>query len=237
MEFRISTDALGVMQAAADLIAEAARERPSLVLAWPTGRTPVPLYEELEARVSRGALDLSRARGFNLDELVAPNDDPRNFRTFMGRYRWWREGRAAGRFDIPDGAAEPQAERDRYEKAIAAAGGLDLCLLGIGTDGHVAYNMPGPPGFDVHVTDLPDSVAEELAEPHEKRPLRAITMGLGTLRAARRVVLLATGASKRDALRHLGEGPEDSRWPCSYLTAHPDLIVLCDAAARGEGTP
>jgi glucosamine-6-phosphate deaminase len=232
VEFRISNDAVGVTQAAADLIAAAVQARPDLVLAWPTGKTPVPLYEELEARITRGALDFSRVRGFNLDELVAPNDDPRNFRTFMGQYRFWREGRAAGRFDIPDGAADPESERARYEKAIVAAGGIDLCLLGIGTDGHVAYNMPGPPGFPVHVTNLPDSVAEELREPRDKRPLRAITMGLGTLRAARRVVLLATGASKVAALRHLAEGPEDPQWPCTYLTTHPDLIVMCDAAAR-----
>ncbi len=224
-----------VTRAGADLIADAVRHRPDLVIAWPTGRTPVPLYEELETRVARGDLDFSRLRGFNLDELVAPNDDPRNFRTFMAQYAWWRAGRAAGRFEIPDGAADPEREQARYEAAIAAAGGLDLCLLGIGTDGHVAYNMPGKAELAVHVTALPDSVAEELKEPVERRPIRAVTMGLGTLRAARRVVLFATGASKVEALRHLASGPEDDRWPCTYLTKHPELVVLCDRAASPDG--
>jgi glucosamine-6-phosphate deaminase len=234
LEQRVLANPADVTRAGADLIADAVARRPDLVIAWPTGRTPVPLYEELDARVARGELDLSRARGFNLDELVARNDDPRNFRTFMGQYAWWRAGRDAGRFEIPDGAADPETERARYEAAIATAGGIDLCLLGIGTDGNVAYNMPGPAVFPVHVTNLPDAVAEELKEPRDKRPLRAITMGLGTLRAARRVVLFATGASKVEALRRLASGPEDPRWPCTYLTSHPDLVVLCDRAASPD---
>lgn len=231
MELRVLPGPSDVTRAGADLVADAVKRRPDLVIAWPTGRTPVPLYEELDARIARGGIDFSRVRGFNLDELVAPNDDPRNFRTFMGRYAFWRDGRAAERFDIPDGAADPARECARYEAAIAAAGGVDLCLLGIGTDGHVAYNMPGPARMPVHVTALPDSVAEELGEPVAKRPIRAVTMGLGTLRAARRVVLFATGASKVEALRVLAAGPEDPAWPCSYLTRHPALTVLCDRAA------
>jgi glucosamine-6-phosphate deaminase len=231
LELRILPAAADVTRAAADLVAAAVRERPDLVVAWPTGRTPIPLYEELEARSAAGSLDLSRTRGFNLDELVLPRNDSRNFRTFMGRWAWWRVGHAAGRFEIPDGAADPEAERARYEAAIAAAGGIELCLLGIGTDGHVAYNMPGPPAFPVHVTKLPEAVADELDEPRERRPLRAITMGLATLHAARRIVLLATGAGKAAALRALDSRSEDALWPCSYLANHPDLVVLCDRAA------
>ncbi len=233
MEVRVLASADAVTVAAADLVAAAVARKPGLVIAWPTGRTPVPLYEALESRSAAGALNLSRVRGFNLDELLLPRNDARNFRTFMSRYAWWRAGLAEGRFDIPDGAAaDPEAERGRYEAAIASAGGIDLCLLGIGTDGHVAYNMPGPVALPVHVRDLPDDVAVSLEVPQADRPLRAITMGLGTLRSARRVVLLATGESKAKALRVLARGPEDPQWPCSYLTTHPDLVVLCDRAAN-----
>lgn len=233
MEVRVLASADAVTVAAADLVAAAVARKPDLVIALPTGRTPVPLYAALESRSAAGALNLSRVRAFNLDELLLPRNDARNFRTFMSGYAWWRAGLAQGRFDIPDGAAvDPEAERGRYEAAIAAAGGIDLCLLGIGTDGHVAYNMPGPVALAVHVRDLPDDVAVSLEVPQAARPLRAITMGLGTLRSARRVVLLATGESKTKALRVLARGPEDPQWPCSYLTTHPDLVVLCDRAAN-----
>jgi len=232
VEVRVLASAEAVTMATVDLIAAAVARKPDLVVAWPTGRTPVALYEALESRSAAGSLDLSRVRGFNLDELLLARNDARNFRTFMAGHAWWRAGLAQGRFDIPDGATgDPEAERGRYEAAIAAAGGIDLCLLGIGTDGHVAYNMPGPASFPVHVRDLPDDVAVSLEVPQARRPLRAITMGLGTLRSARSVVLLATGESKTAALRVLVHGPEDPQWPCSYLTTHPNLVVLCDRAA------
>jgi glucosamine-6-phosphate deaminase len=221
-----------VAKAAADVVTEAARERPELALALPTGRTPVPFYNELAERRARGALDLSRARGFNLDELVLPRDDPRTFRFFMGLYAWGRTGLVAERCEIPDGTApDLEAECARYESAIAAAGGLDLAILGIGADGHVAYNMPGDVTPATHVARLPDALAASLDVAPEHRPLRAITMGIGTIRSARRILVLATGESKAAAVRALVHGPERPRWPCSFLTTHPALELLCDKPA------
>src|SRR5205814_6502112 len=190
-----------VARVAADLLAEEVASQREIAIALPTGRTPVPLYDELAARHVSRRLDLSRARGFNLDELVLPPEDPRTFRTFMARHAWERTGLRRERCDLPNGAARDlEAECVRYERAITEAGGIGVAILGVGVDGHIAYNMPGPVRLGTHVTRLPDGLAASLAVPPEDWPLRAITMGIGTIRAARRILVLATGESKATAV-------------------------------------
>lgn len=229
---RVLADPAEVARAAADLLAEAVAQRPALVLALPTGRTPIPFYRELARRDEQGRISLRQARGFNLDELVLPREDPRSFHAFMAQHVWVHTGLRRDRCDIPDGQApDLEAECRRYEEAIAAAGGIDLALLGVGVDGHVAYNMPGPVTLPTHVVRLPDGLAASLGLPPASWPLRAITMGIGTIRAARALVVLATGESKAGAVRALLQGPEDPDWPCSFLGAHPRLEVLADRAA------
>jgi glucosamine-6-phosphate deaminase len=221
-----------VARAVADEVAAFAARRPDLVLALPTGRTPIPLYHELADRCARGRANLTGARGFNLDELVLPRSDPRTFHSFMEQHAWGRTGLRRDRCDIPDGAApDLAAECRRYEAAIAAAGGLDLALLGVGVDGHVAYNMPGVISLPTHVVRLPDGLAASLEVPPESWPLRAITMGIGTIRGARSIRVIATGARKAMAVRTLVRGPENPEWPCSFLQSHPDIEVLMDPAA------
>jgi glucosamine-6-phosphate deaminase len=232
---RVLDDARAVALAAADALAAAASADPEVVLALPTGRTPIPMYDELARRHAAGKVDLTRARGFNLDEVVLPRDDPRTFHSFMSKHAWGRTGLDRARCDIPNGEARDlDAECRRYEDAIAAAGGLDLAVLGIGEDGHIAYVMPGDVVMRTHVTQLPDALAASLGVPPESRPLRAITMGMGTIRSARRVLVLATGEAKATAVRRLVRGPEDPQWPCSYLCGHVEVELLADAgAARG----
>ncbi|MEW6338961.1 MAG: glucosamine-6-phosphate deaminase [Acidobacteriota bacterium] len=225
-------DAGAVARAAADVLAGEAAARPDLALGLPTGRTMIPFYAELRERFGRGALDLSRARAFNLDELVLPRDHPAAFCAYMERHAWERVGLDRSRCAIPDGAAaDPGAECARYDLEIAAAGGLDLAILGVGADGHVAYNLPGPPVERVHLVELPDALAEVLDVPGAWRPLRAITMGLGAIRAARRTLVLATSAEKAEAVRAMVAGPASDRWPCSLLAGHPRLDVILSAEA------
>jgi glucosamine-6-phosphate deaminase len=232
VKLRVLDTAEAVAGAAADAVAAAVAARPAAVLALPTGRTPIPLYHALAARHDKGAVDLSRARGFNLDELVLPVGDPRTFRSYMERLAWGRTGLKRERCDIPDGGApDLESECRRYEAAIEAAGGLDLGILGVGSDGHVAYNMPGPVTLATHVTRLPDGLAASLGVPPEAWPLRALTMGIGTIRGAHALLVLAIGAAKATAVRALVHGPEDPRWPCSFLGKHPDLEVLLDREA------
>jgi glucosamine-6-phosphate deaminase len=232
---RTLADAAAVACAAADDVAGAAERRPDLVIALPTGRTPVPLYDELARRRAAGWDGLASARGFNLDEVVLPAGDPRSFHAFMGRHAWGRTGLRRERCDIPDGAARDlEAECRRYEAALAVAGGIDLAVLGVGADGHVAYNMPGLITLPTHVVRLPDGLAASLGVPPEDWPLRAITMGIGTIRQARRIVVMALGETKATAVRALVHGPEDPEWPCSFLGGHPDIEVLLDRAAAAR---
>jgi glucosamine-6-phosphate deaminase len=228
----ILDDSTAVARAAADFLREEVAAQREIVLALPTGRTPIPFYDELAARHAAGSLDLTRARGFNLDEVVLPRHDPRTFLAFMEQHAWGRTGLRRDRCDIPDGEApDLEAECVRYERAITDAGGIGVAILGVGVDGHIAYNMPGPVRLGTHVTRLPDGLAASLAVPPGDWPLRAITMGIGTIRSARRILVLATGESKVTAVQRLVHGPEDPHWPCSFLHTHANLDLIADRAA------
>jgi glucosamine-6-phosphate deaminase len=217
------------------VVARVVAARADAVLALPTGRTAIPLYAELAARRAAGSLDLGRVRGFNLDELVLPRGDERTFRVFMERHAWGVTGLRPERCAIPDVAsADLEAECRRYEAALAAAGGIELALLGVGADGHVAYNMPGDAVPATHVAALPDALAEALGIPAEARPLRTLTMGIGTLRAARGILVLALGPAKATAVRALVQGPADVQWPCSLLRGHPALELITDRPAAAS---
>jgi glucosamine-6-phosphate deaminase len=234
VRFAPLADPAAVARAAADRVIAFAREQPEAVVALPTGRTPIPLYAELARRHAEGDHSLARLRGYNLDELVLPPSDERSFRSFMERHAWGHTGLDRSRCDIPDPlASDLVAECRRYEEAIAAAGGLDLALIGIGSDGHVAYNLPGPPVDATHVVELPGSLADELGVPPAARPLRALSMGLGSIRRARRILLVATGAHKAEAIRRLQAGEPDPAWPATFLADHPDFEVLLDSGAAG----
>jgi glucosamine-6-phosphate deaminase len=219
--------------AAADVLARAAAAEPALALGLPTGRTMVPFYAELARRHRAGEVDLARARGFNLDELLLPAGHPASFRAFMERHAWGRTGLDPDRADIPDPGADPAAECVRYDRALAAAGPLDLVVLGVGADGHVAYNLPGPPHEETHVVEVPPEVAATLRPPVAP-PLRAVTMGFAPLRTARRLLLLATTADKRHAVEALLDGPPDPAWPCSLLRGHPSFDLFLTPQAAGE---
>jgi glucosamine-6-phosphate deaminase len=238
MEVRICAGSGEVARSGADRIALAAARQPGLVLGLPTGRTMVPLYAELARRKSRGEMDLAAARAFNLDELVLPPGHPASFSSYMACHAGARVGLDPARCDIPRPRGDLAAECRRYDSAIAAAGGLDLAILGLGNDGHVAYNLPGEPQDRTHVVVLAEALADALGVPPEWRPLRAITMGIATLREARSLLVLATGSAKAAAVRALRQGPADPAWPCSLLRDHSDLLLVVDraAAAQGEST-
>ncbi len=235
MNTRMLEDAQAVAEAGADLIAREAAAHPNLVLALPTGRTPLPMFDQLAARHARGELQLGHATSFNLDELVLPPDDPRTFRSFLRKHAWSRIGIAEERCHVPDTTAtDLVGECQRYERRLAQAGGLGLCVLGLGVDGHVAYNLPRPASLETHVVALPDVVADENAVPASERPLLAITMGLATLRRARTILILATGPSKATPVEMLATRFEDPDWPCTFLGRHPGLTLLLDPEAASR---
>ena len=223
-----------VTEAAARRVAAEASAKPELVLGVATGRTMVPFYDALARLHRAGGLDLARARSFNLDELLLPAGHPKSFRAYMEMHAWSRIGLDRERCSIPDQSADPPIECARYEGELAAAGGFDLAVIGVGADGHVAYNLPGPPHVGMHVVELPEAVADSLHVPAAHRPLRALTLGFGALASARRLLLLATTAEKARAVRALVDGPKDPRWPCTLLREHPDFDVLVTPEACGD---
>ncbi|MEE8368930.1 MAG: glucosamine-6-phosphate deaminase, partial [Thermoanaerobaculia bacterium] len=231
MQVTIRNDPTAVARLAADSIARAVAAQPNLTLGLPTGQTMVSLYAELSSRHQNGELDLSRVRGFNLDELLLPPGHPSSFRQFMQEHAWEHTGLDPERCDIPRTKGDPIAECRRYDKLIEVAGGLDFAILGIGADGHVAYNLPGPIHESTHIVDVPRVVAKFFEISEDQLPLRAITIGLGPLRSAKSLLMLATGEAKAAALVALIEGPQDTRWPCSLLNEHSRFDVVIDAAA------
>ena len=230
MRLHVEKRAGAAVRKAADII-EAGVNGQRMILALPTGRTMIPLYAELARRKAAKQLDVSGARTFNLDELLLPLPHPASFSSYMDLHAW--HPLALRDTDIPKATDDPAAECSRYDAAIAAAGGIDLAVVGVGVDGHVGYNLPGPAHQETHMVELPDSLAQTLGVPASLRPLRAITMGLGPIRRARHLLMLATTVDKRAAVRSILDGPEDPRWPCSLLRGHSnfDLVVTAELLA------
>lgn len=237
----VTDEADEVARGAADDAAEVIRGHRRPIVMFAVGESPVGLYAELAERRRRGVLDTSRLRAVQLDEYlgVAPTDE----RAFFG----WLEREALRPLAIPvdrtialrGDAADPQAECVRYERAVAAAGGLDLAVLGLGTNGHLGFNEP-PSGSDAptRVVDLADETIDSNARywgGRDRVPTRAITAGMGIILAARRAILVVTGASKQEILRRALEGEITPEVPASYLRTMPNVRVYCDRAAwEGE---
>lgn len=234
MRVLIAPDAEAAAERAAELLARALQRRSELVLALATGRTAEPVYRALAARVARGEASLSRARAFALDELAGlPPGDPRSFAAVLERQVVASSDLPVHALEHPDAcAADPGAACARYEERIRAAGGLDLALLGLGRNGHLAFNEPGASlAGRAHVAALrPETRRDAWPGPGEA-PACGLTLGLGSLLEARRWLLVATGSRKAEAAARALEGPVTSRVPASAVQLHPDAIVVLDEGA------
>jgi len=237
----IFPDARAAAGRLADRIVGALAENPGLVLGLPTGRTPVAFYHELASRVEHGAADLSGATTFNLDEFVGiPANHPGSFRSFMNLHLFGRVNLRPERIHFLDGVADDTEEEcARYERAIAAAGGIDVQILGLGTNGHIGFNEPAPAlqARTHHVTLEPETRRDNAAlfggDPAAV-PAEALSMGIATILQARQIVLIATGAAKASIIERLLREPVTTELPGSFLQLHPDVeIVLDEAAAAG----
>jgi glucosamine-6-phosphate deaminase len=229
-----SPEEVGAM--AARVVAGLLARKPDAVLALPTGRTPLPLYAELVRLHRAGQLSFARATTFNLDEYVGlPADHPASFRRYMAEALFGHVDLAPERIHVPDGrAADIPASCAAYEDAIAAAGGLDLALLGLGADGHIAFNEPTSSLASrtrLKTISAATRAANQPAFGDQSVPQHVITVGVATILAARRCVLLATGEKKASALAKTVEGPLTALVPSSALQLHPHATVLCDEAA------
>jgi len=236
---------LAVAAAATELLAATLRSRPRARVILPAGRTPRLLYAELLRRAGRGELDLAAVRFFQLDEYVGCRPgDPRSFAAQLRRELLDPLHRAPEQDALLDGdARDPAAEIARHARALRDAGGADVAFLGVGRNGHVAFNEPGTRLADgARVVELAEATRAGAAAAFapSPAPTRGITLGLAEIAAARQVALLATGASKRAIVAALlGEPPSAAR-PASLLLDHRDFTLLVDAeagaATRGGAT-
>ena len=221
---------------AARLIARLLKEKPDAVLGLATGSTPLPLYRALVDM----QLDWSRVRTFNLDEYLglAP-EHPQSYHHFMWENLFRHVNIRPENVHIPDGlAADVPAFCADYEARIRAVGGIDLQLLGIGSDGHIGFNEPSSSlASRTRIQTLTQRTRADNARffaSADEVPSHVITMGIGTIMEARTNLLLAFGAKKAQALAEAAEGPVTAMNPASALQLHPDTRVCLDEAAATQ---
>lgn len=230
---------------AAPLVADAytrlLTRKPDAVLGLATGSTPLGVYRELIRRHREEGLSFAAARAFLLDEYVGlPVDHPERYRAFIDR-------EFTGQVDVdpeavlgPDGlAADLAAAGLAYDAAIAAAGGIDLQILGIGSDGHLAFNMPmSSLASRTRLKTLTPKTRQDNARFFDGQldqvPTHCLTQGLGTIMESRHAVLLGFGPAKAQAVRECVEGAVSARWPASILQLHPHATVVLDAEAASQ---
>ncbi|HHV07425.1 MAG TPA: glucosamine-6-phosphate deaminase [Firmicutes bacterium] len=236
MKVEVVADYEALSERAAAFVLEKVVEQPELVLALPTGNTPIGMYKRLVKAHQEGRADFSRLWPFALDEYanVAPQDE-HSFGFFLHRHFIDPVG-LTNRFDHLQGnAPDLVTECARYEAAIAAKGGLDLAILGLGVNGHIAFNEPGTP-FDsrTHVVSLADSTREANAGyfPDGFRiPNEGISMGIGTVLAAREILVIASGKSKAPIVERIINEEPTTDIPASALKAHPNVLLIVDEEA------
>ena len=211
--------------------------RGGAVLGCATGSTPIGLYQRLTARHAEESLDFSGVTTFNLDEYVGlPPEHPQSYWRFMREHLFDHVDIAADRIHIPDGmAADLDAACAAYEQCIEEAGGIDLQILGIGSNAHLAFNEPGSSlGSRTRVQTLTGKTLADNARffgEGETQPRTAVTMGLGTIMEARKLLMMASGTGKAAAVRDALEGPVTAMCPASVLQMHPHAHILLDEEA------
>lgn len=226
--------------AAAEIVAELIRNQPDCVLGLATGSTPEGMYAKLVAGYEKGELDFSRVRSVNLDEYypISPDND-QSYRYFMNTRLFDHVNIDKRNTYVPDGSAKDpeQACRD-YEDIIARLPQVDIQILGIGKNGHIGFNEPAEELIPAtHVTALTESTIQANARffaSAAEVPTHALTMGIGSILRAKKIIIMANGEGKREAISKLLEGNLTTACPASMLNLHPDVVVICDRAALGK---
>ena len=244
MKITVLDTSAAVALALARGVADALRAKPGLVLGLATGRTPVAAYAELRRMHADGDGDWSVALTFNLDEFAGVDaNHPGSFCQFMQRHLFAGVNIHPSHIHFLNGAAANlDAECDRYDRAIRRAGGIDLQILGIGGNGHIGFNEPGDAlVVATHRVTLLDSTRRDNAalfgNDLSQVPKEALSMGMGTILQARRIVLVATGAQKAACIAQTVNGRITTRVPASVLQVHRDVELLLDRDAAALVRP
>lgn len=227
-------------RAAADIMADVVKSKPDGVLGLATGSTPVGMYNCLADMCKSGELDFSNVKTVNLDEYYPISPDNRqSYRYFMNENLFSKININIDNTNVPAGNAEDaDLECQRYEKLIDSLGGIDIQVLGIGQNGHIGFNEPEEKLYsETHVTGLTESTMQANARffsEDEVMPDKALTMGMGSIFKADKILVLANGKSKRDAVNQLVSGRITTSCPVTLLNLHKDVTLICDKEALGE---
>ena len=237
MELIIAESYEEMSRKAADIFSACIAADPYCVLGLATGTTPIGLYDCLVADYEAGKISFADVASFNLDEYrgLEPDHD-QSYRYFMNKYLFSRVDIDVANTHVPDGANPDSDDAcTSYEHAIAAAGGVDVQLLGLGHNGHIGFNEPCDYfPVDTHVVELTERTIEansRLFDSIDDVPREAYTMGIGTIMKARKVVLVASGSDKAQIVHDAFFGPVVPQVPASALQLHPNVVVVVDAEA------
>ncbi len=221
----------------AKLIANQITENSRSILGLATGSTPIGAYSCLSKMYAQGKLDFSDITSFNLDEYypIAP-DNSQSYRYFMDKHLFSKVNIKKENTHIPNGMAkDSNAECERYDKLLSSYGGVDLQLLGIGQNGHIGFNEPAEAiESKTHVTELTKSTIDansRFFDSPELVPTHALTMGVGTILSAKKIILLACGKNKHEALSEVFSGKVKTTVPATLLNLHRDVTIICDKEA------
>src|SRR5215213_3845246 len=237
MEVFVFPDAQAMSVAAARQVAEVLNAKPNAVLGMATGSTPLGLYQELVRMYQRRELDFSHVTTFNLDEYVGlPVTHAQSYHHFMHEHFFRHVNIPPQNVHIPSGTTTNyRSFCDWYERRIREAGGIDVQILGIGSDGHIAFNEPGSSlSSRTRLKTLAKQTIDDNARFFDRRedvPIYAITMGVGTIMDARQVLLLANGTKKAEAVAAAIEGPVTAMITASALQLHPSAKAFLDEGA------
>ncbi|MCL2221065.1 MAG: glucosamine-6-phosphate deaminase [Oscillospiraceae bacterium] len=234
----ICKDAVLAAQAAADVFESQINEKPESVLGLATGSTPIGLYNELASRCSAGKIDFSKARTFNLDEYYPIKAEHRqSYSAFMDKHLFSKVNFASTHL-LSGEALDPYEECARYDAEIEFAGGIDLQLLGIGRNGHIGFNEPAVSySMGSYLVDLTEGTLKansRFFDDDETQPTQALTMGIGPIFKARKILLLITGEDKADITKKLFGGVLHTDVPACFLLLHPNVTVILDEAAAAR---
>lgn len=213
------------------------KANPHCVLGLATGSTPMGMYKILTRMYREGRADFSRVKTFNLDEYYPiSQDNPQSYHSFMDKNLFSQINIKKENIHILDGMCKnAEEECKNFEQLIEKTGGIDLQILGIGTNGHIGFNEPGEYLIpQTHLTYLSQSTLNansRFFKEGEEMPKQALTMGIGTILKAKKILLLAGGMSKRDIIKQLLGGEITTHIPASMLKVHKDVVLMCDRAA------
>ena len=237
MEIIISETYEEMSRLAADMIKHQLLKKPSSVLGLATGSTPIGLYKELIRLHKEEGLDFSQVITFNLDEYLGlPPSHDQSYRYFMDHNLFHHVNINPNNIHVPYGHTEDIEEFcEWYEDQIQQAGGIDIQILGIGGDGHIAFNEPGSSlGSWTRLKTLTKQTIDDNARFFENEaevPRFAVTMGVGTILEAKKIIMLANGPKKADIVAEALEGPVTAQVSASALQLHPEVVVILDAPA------